>query len=277
MPDDVKDVQTDVVDPNVADPNAKPAEAAAEPAKAAVDPDPAQVQAEAATAAQAAAEAAKPKAEDKPAVEPEAPTGDWPVLGHKAGDDAMQVMKAAGLSVADLDAIFGEANTTQDMSKVDLAKLNEKLGPHAANLVMLGINTFHADVTARNAETVAAVHEVAGGEESWKALTTWAQGKETAGDKAFNAKLGDLREAIDSGGWLAKAAAAELKSMYEADPNNGSLVTTLEVPTRTGGTELVEVAKLSRAQYHDKLDALHRAGKTAEFKQLQAARARSRN
>lgn len=203
-------------------------------------------------------EAVTPPEEKKPAEEPEKVTGplkEYVSLDHPAGQAAIDVLKESGVNPNEAQAFFAEAIKTSDLSKVDWAALETKLGTAKAFLVRTGVESYYKDLQTKADTTVKEVTSIFGNEDNWNTVKTWAQSKEKA-DPAFATRLGDIREMLNKHGVHAEAGARELLRLYNSDPatsgkDNGK---TLVVGDNTGtviGTPLTRadyVTELKRAE-----------------------------
>lgn len=169
------------------------------------------------------AEAAK-AAEDKPeddTKEEEALT-DYPDYGDPAADAVVGLFKEAKITVAEANELLAEAIETGDFSKVDLAKLTEKLGKDKAQLVMIGVQQYYNNVTAGVKEVTTAVYESVGGQANYEKVQAWAKAKASK-DAAFKSQMEGLNAMFDLNKTAALMAAKELVTLYEADSGNSSL------------------------------------------------------
>lgn len=177
-------------------------------------------------------------------------TKDWSEeyveLENEAGQAVIDLLKEAEVSPAEANSYFQDAIESGDLSKVNWAALEKKLGPAKAKLAKAGIQSYYNEVYVAQQQTVSAVYEVAGGEDNWKAIRDWAQSEEKT-DPAFAAKVREYRKALDIGGFAAVAAVRELKEAYTASPNTKGL----DNKTIVKGDKVAEPVggPLSKAEY----------------------------
>lgn len=139
-----------------------------------------------------------------------------PVQYQPSGDAGLDMLldAAGGLGLGpDHPAMAAAINGDFDLLAVELAKGDVK---GHDRLIALGVKSFadtQAKTAARQAADLKAVHEEAGGEESWKAVQTWAHANADEGEiKAIRAQL-------QAGGLQARMAAAWLTSVYNRANN----------------------------------------------------------
>lgn len=234
------------------------------------------------------AELAKKKANDEAAAaekaaeeakEAEAGTADnkviqkWDHVGNPSADAAIDLMQEKGMTPEDAQAVFGESLKTGKLSDVDVPALKAKIGDAAAALVMQGIESYHATAEAATQKTVAAVHEVMGGQDNWAKVQDWTQ---STNNEAFLSKRDDFRTMLNAGGTQAVLAAKEIKAMYEADKGtiNKDLVSGETVPASN-------MEPLSRAAYLAQIKAVENGRdplpvKARKRSEVRAARALGR-
>lgn len=175
----------------------------------------------------------------------------WVEIGNPSADAAIEVMKSAGVTPVEGNAIFEDAINSGDLTKVKWDVLEARIGKASALLVRNGIEQYYnTEVKAQN-EVKDYAHELVGGEEGWDKVKKWANAREKT-DLAFAAEVNQYREALKVGGFAAKAAVRALKEAYEAAPNNG----TLKKPNLERGTAKPHTTSgqpLSRADYYKAL------------------------
>lgn len=237
---------------------AKEAEAKAAEAKAATD------KAAEEAAAEAAAKAAK---EDTPL-----DTKVWGTTGNETADSVLTMLQNADVSPEDAKALLFDAVQAGDLTKIDRAALEAKVGKTKATLIMAGVTTFVADKAKKNAAIIADIQSVSGGEENWAKMAAWGKANLT------DAELVEYRGMIDSGGAQARFAASEIAAKYNADPANSTIDT-------AGGTSYIEgdagkgvtARATTRAEYVAELNKAHRSGASeAALNEITAARHRGR-
>lgn len=198
---------------------AKSAEAEAEAAKAAQESEdaktPEEKEAEAA-AAKAATDAERAEAAANK-------DGEWVTTDSKEFNAAQSLMKAAGMTPAEVALVFDGAMNSGDLSKVDMDLLVEKVGEDKANLVIAGFTRYVETEGQAVLERTAAVHEVVGGSDNWAKMVKWARGK-AKGDTAFAGKVSDINDMMNgTSAFQAELAAKEFMAMYNADSGNSTV------------------------------------------------------
>lgn len=175
---------------------------------------------------------------------------------HPALKQTVEFLKTAGVSVEDSNAIFGDAIEARDVSKVDKAKLVEKVGPAQAEVIMVLVNAAAEGYAKQIKEFEDVIHPLTGGADGFKAMKEWANAKEAV-DPAFKKTLDEIRNDIDTGNARTKKAAiTELYQMYKDDPTvtipanlqegTGKGATSVEPLTRREYTDLVEKAERNK-------------------------------
>lgn len=236
-----------------AETNVAPA-AVVDPAKVAADK--AAADATAAEVAAAAALTAKTAA-DKAALEAGGPLKAFSVYENPAAQAAVNLLKTAGLGPNEAAAFFAEAVKSNDLSKVDVAGLEAKIGKDQATLVMAGAKAHYDDLKAQSDATVKQTHTIFNGEANWNTVKTWAQNAEKT-DAKIKAKVDDVRSMLNQGGTQAEAAARELLRMFNADPTTKGLGTAKLVTGETTGN--VIGTALTRSAYLTELKAADARG-----------------
>ncbi|QPC44936.1 hypothetical protein HW532_20885 [Kaustia mangrovi] len=192
-------------------------------------------------------------------------------LDDPAGQAAINLLKEKGVTPTEANAMFAKALESGDISDVDVAALEAKVGKDAATLVMTGVTTYSNNQRVQNEATVKAVYEVMGGEQNWNTVRTWAQGKERS-DPAFKHRLDQVREMLDKGGIYAESAGRELLRMYSADSSTKGLGTSQDLTTGDA-LSASEGQALTRADYIDELKKAHdRGASRAEINALDKRR-----
>lgn len=229
---------------------------------------------EAATAAQAAADAAKlvedtaasdaaakaaedvaKDASDDDKGKPEFDETVWGTTGDELGDSILHQLSDSGLSVDDAKALLFDPVKAGDPSKIDKDALIEKVGKHAANLIMAGVENLTTRLKTDSDLAVAAVHTAAGGKEAWDTMLPWINdAKNVPADK-----MAEFTAMIDKGGLQADLAVGHLKTLFNKDPSTTSLgKVELDGDTSPAPTK---VAGLSQRDYGRELNKLARTGK----------------
>lgn len=208
---------------------------------------------------------------------------DAPVEFPKSDDPglnaALNLMKAGGMSADDVQAHFGEAIATGDVSRVDVKALEEKLGKDNATLVLAGVTKWSADAGAEALEAARQAHEAVGGSENWAKMTAWAK-QAVKGDKSLRAEIEGITDMLNGNATARKLGAQEFKRLYEADSKNSSLE---GAAVREGDAPAKETIKpmtgIEAYQAKEKLNRQRQLGKVthAEFQAGMAKIQRARN
>jgi len=174
----------------------------------------------------------------------------WGDTSSETGNAVLQMLQNAGVTPDEAKAIMFDAVVEGDMSKLDKATLEEKLGKNQAFLAIQGIQTFITDRKATGAEAVKTVHEQAGGEENWVKVRDWANDTNNMPE----AQLDEYAGMIDKGGAQAKFAISEMMAAYAGDTKNSDLAPALE-EADTSATPAIE--PIGKVDYADKYDAIY--------------------
>lgn len=212
----------------------------------------------------AKAEAAKPKDEPKD-------DGEYITMEDASGQAVINMLKEAGVTRVEADAIFKDGLTSKDPSKVNWDLLAAKLGPDKTALAKVGIEKFYQDQIVKVDATVTKAHEIVGGAENWNTIAAWVKVAEAA-DASRKPVFNSIRAAIEKGGYVAELAVKDLKAQYDADPKTNGLGTTKIIegnqnPSRGQGEPL------TRTEYYKlRTEAERKGAKQPEINALQARR-----
>lgn len=218
-------------------------------------------------------EAPTPEAEgEAPATEevsestaPEGPEA-WGDTGSEAGNDVLGMLQESGISTADAKSLLFDAVQSGDLTKIDRAALEEKVGKHAANIILRGTETFVKEQQIKVDTIIADVHTAAGGSEQWGKVSAWAS------KNIQEAELAEYRPMIDKGGASARFAVAEIMGRYNADANNTTLTINNSRAEATSVSPPASTA-ITRAEYVAALEKAHRRGAShKELAEIQAQR-----
>lgn len=160
----------------------------------------------------------------------------WGDTGTETGNAVLQLLQNSGVDTSTAKELLFDAVSEGDVTKIDKAKLEAKVGKVKAHLILTGVTAFIGEKRSEAEAIIKTAHDTVGGKDNWTKITEWAN---KSVDKA---ELDELRGMIDAGGRQAKLAAAELKQMYEADKENSSLDTTEtkeRLPNRGGQQQAV--------------------------------------
>jgi hypothetical protein len=220
---------------------------------------------------------------DKPAdtpsepVTPAAPTDDTPLdtdlwggTGDSVGDSVLALLQNGGMTPDDAKSLMFDAVQSGDVSKVDRAALEAKVGKDRANLILAGTENYVSRLATQAQTVLTEVHGAVGGKDNWSAITAWAK------TGVSEADLNQYRSMIDAGGAQARFAAQELVAKFNSDGSN----TTLDA----GKQEMLPDAAAApsgrattRAEYSAELSKAHRAGgNPGVLAEIQQARNRGR-
>jgi hypothetical protein len=193
------------------------------------------------------------KADEKSAEKPDedAPLDHavWGDAGTDNGNAILSVLQNSGVTVDDAKALLFDAMVAGDVTKIDKAALESKVGKAKATIILTGVkNEIKGRQEAAQA-IVAELHTEVGGKENWTKVAEWAN------KNVPEADLNELRTMIDAGGRQAKLAAKELKSLYEKADGNSSLQHDEKLPGNNPPTQTS--APLSGPQYVRKLAELN--------------------
>lgn len=207
--------------------------------------------------------------EDAPEEDPtdaELDTEVWGDSGSDIGNSVLGMLQNSGVSTEDAKALLYDAVIAGDATQIDKTALTEKVGKHAAEIILTGTKAFIAETAAKTAEAVKAVHAAAGSKDNWDKASSWAS------KNIPEETLAEYRPMIDSGGAQARFAVSEIIAAYNKAPQNSSISTT---STRVEATSTSPPARtaMSRAEYVAALDKAHRKGASnKEIATIQAAR-----
>ena len=200
--------------------------------------------------------------EEKPA---ELDTTVWGDTGSEVGNSALTLIQNAGVTTDEAKALLFDAVQSGDITKIDKAALEEKVGKANATLVLAGVKGFITETAEKNAGIRSQVFEAAGGESQWNTMLDWSK---TAG-----VDLSEYAPLIDAGGAQARYAVTEIMGKYNADPKN-TQVTVKPVTREEPSTSAAPAVKpLTRAEYVTKLEkAVNSGASQREIDTITAAR-----
>lgn len=203
----------------------------------------------------------------------------WGTTGDDVGDSVLTMLQNADVSVDEAKALLFDAVKQGDVTKIDVAALEAKVGKTKATLLMAGITTFVNSQATRNAQIVADIKEASGGEENWTKMTDWSKAQNADGKQNIDeASLTEYRGMIDKGGAMARFAVSEIAAKYNADKGNSTLQTATVATTVIGdGGPGPSARSTSRAVYVEELTKAHRLGASDDaLAEITAARHRGR-
>lgn len=202
----------------------------------------------------------------------------WVTTGNVHADAAVDMMKEAGMSPVEGNAVFAKAIESGNLNDVDWEVLEARLGKTKALLVRTGVENYYSQEYSEQMAVKEYAFKEVGGEAGWNKVQTWAKAQETA-DPAFAKQLNEWRQALAVGGFAARAAVDAAKAAYEGAPGNSTLNKGGRPLERGNSTNqpAVEGEPLSRSAYYE---AMERAGgdRSPEHvkRSLQARRAKGR-
>lgn len=199
----------------------------------------------------------------------------WGSTGSDVGDSVLTMLQNADVSVDDAKALLFDAVQAGDVTKIDAAALEAKVGKTKATLIMAGITTFVGEQATRNSQIVADIKEASGGEENWTKMTAWTKGKDADGKpNVSDADLTEYRGMIDKGGAMARFAVSEIAAKYNADKANTTLESTSAPKPMLGDGGPGQGSRAtSKAEYVAELTKAHRKGASeTELAEITAAR-----
>lgn len=251
-----------------------PALAAARAAKAATDAALVAEEAKGTPATKPEAEKAKEGEAPKPVETAPNPDPNWQAnyttFEDPSAQAAVDLLKEAKVSPVEANAYFAEAIKTGDVSKVDWAGLELKIGKTQTQLIKNGVETYYNNTYKVQQQTVSDVHAAFGGEGGWKTVRDWAHTAEKA-DPKVKTKVDAIRKMIDQGGDAALIGAQTLKSMYDADPSTKGLGTS-KVLQGDSVPAAVEGGPLNKADYFTQIKAAQAKGDEALVASLRTRR-----
>lgn len=223
----------------------------------------------------AAKEKADKEAADKAAEEAknkEEVQEEYVEYGHPSADAAVAMLKESGITPAESSAWFKKAAESGNIADIDYAAMEAKLGKDKATLVKTAVQDYYTSANQSIQKTANAVLEIVGGRENFDVVKVWA---ETRGktDAAFASQFQEFVKMFDLGEHSARLAAKELKSLYEADPKNKSLVTQVVSGDGVPGRDADK--PLTRSEYLAAMKTAQEKGDNAEIARLRAQRLRS--
>jgi hypothetical protein len=191
----------------------------------------------------------------------------WGDTGSQIGNDVLAMLQNSGVSTADAKALLYDAVEAGDITKIDQAALAEKVGKHAAAIIMSGTKSFIAESATKNAASVQAVHDAAGGKDNWDKAAKWAS---TSIEESV---LAEYRPMIDKGGPSARFAVGEILKAYNSADGNTTLVNAASPRAEATATTKTSDVGTTRAEYTAALEKAERTkASPQERARIQAAR-----
>lgn len=195
----------------------------------------------------------------------------WGTTGDKTGDAALQILQNAGMSPEDAKAIMFDAVREGKPENIDRNALIEKIGAAKTELVLGGVRDFVTRSKAKADAVLKDVHTAVGGEDNWKAVTTWAK----QNGNVPEADMAAYHTMIDAGGPQARFAASELAALYNKDSKNTTLNAKDELVGDTAAKE--NIKPMTRVEaFEAKQKAMRKGASAAELNAISRARALGR-
>lgn len=189
----------------------------------------------------------------------------WGDTGSDVGNSALTLMQNAGATTEEAKALLFDAVQSGDVSKIDQAALEAKVGKANATLVIAGVKGFITETAEKNATIRADVFDAAGGEDQWNTMLDWS--------KAAGVDLSEYAPLIDAGGAQARYAVSEIMGKYNADAKNTEIKVDPVTRVEPSSTAAPAVKPLSRAEYVAQLDKAVASGASQrEIDTITAAR-----
>lgn len=177
-------------------------------------------------------------------------TSVWGDTGSEEGNAALQLLQDSGITTDEAKALLYDATIKGDITLIDKAALEAKVGKAAATLIVAGVSNVIAQNEAQTKAILSTVHETVGGAENWQAIADWA--KTGVDDK----ELDQYRTMIDAGGVQAKLAAQGLRDLYNSAEGNDTLGTEAVAPAQRATP--VTTPPMSKIDYAQALDKAYR-------------------
>lgn len=190
------------------------------------------------------------KTPDEPSDDTPLDVATWGSTASETGDAVLTLLQNSGLKPEDAKALLFDAVQAGDVTKIDKAALEAKVGKTKAHLILVGATAFVTEQRNAAQAIVQDLHKEVGGEANWKTIADWANKSVDA------AELDQYREMINKGGLPAKVAARALKDAYEGDKNNSSLSVQEVLPgAKPGDAPLYK--PMSKVEYAKQLEELN--------------------
>lgn len=188
-------------------------------------------------------EATAKAAADKAAAEAK----DYTVSGDANIDSIIGVLKDFKVERAESEAIFGDALKTQDITKIDVARLEKAVGASTAKMIMGSLERNANDATKLAADHATSIYDMAGGKDKWEAAAKFV----TETDHFPAAEAEEINAMLAKGGRAAKSAVADIVAAYKGSTQYKEVATLLDVDAGTS----TDTTPLSRVDYFDAVNA----------------------
>lgn len=199
----------------------------------------------------------------------EAAKSPYESYGDPAADAAIELLQKREIPAEESAAWFKKVAETGDINDLDYAAMEAKLGKADAQLVKSAVTDYFTRTQQSHQKTADAIKSTLGSAENFNKVRDWAN-RVGRSDKNMAAQLTELYSMFERGEHSARAAAKELKSLYEADANNKSL--TISKVEGDRSPVVTGEAPMTRDQYLEKMKVAQNKGDHAEIARLRAAR-----
>jgi hypothetical protein len=203
---------------------------------------------------------------EEPAKEPAADLSAWGDTGSEVGNSVLGMLQDSGIAVDDAKALLFDAVQAGDITKIDVAALTEKVGKHAANIIMSGTKSYISENKSKSDGIMTDVYAHAGGEENWTKASKWAS------ENVPEADLAQYRPMLDKGGASARFVVSEVLAAYNKSEDNTTITPT--TPRAEGDLGVPPAREATtRAQYVKDLEKANKnKASPREMAAIQAAR-----
>lgn len=169
----------------------------------------------------------------------------YQVFDDPALNQITAILDKAEIPVADAKELFQDVVEKGDISKLDMAALEAKVGKDNAEVIKLLTENYTTKFQAKVKETLEVAHGITGGEDNLKSMQDWIVATEGA-DPEFAKDMVNYRQMLDSTNPISQKAAIQgLFDRFKSDPN-----TTISADVTSGDTGKVGAgAPLSRSDY----------------------------
>jgi len=217
-----------------------------------------------------------PAPTDTPVAEvvPEEIPTEYPDYGDSNANAVVSMLVDAKVEPGEAYALFKEAMSTGDFSKVDMKTLTDKLGKAKAELAVLGAKTYYETQTKVTKEICEAAYAATGGEANYTKVQQWARDKSSK-DSEFAKVCQGFNQMFDLNATAASMAAKELLALYEKDKGNSSLNNKQISGTSAVTTSASNGEYINRSDYVNQLKEAYNKNDTHEISRLRALRAAS--
>ena len=205
--------------------------------------------------------------------EKELDTDVWGDTGSEVGNSVLSLLQESGIAVDEAKALMLDAIYEGDVTKIDQAALEAKVGKARATLILSGASTFVNEAKTKNEGIITDVHNAAGSKENWEKMIAWGQENGNVSEDQIN----EYATMIDAGGAKARFAVGEIMAAYNADEKNTALTGNTRV-TPSGNPTPPAGAATTQREYYAAMEKENRKMKPdpSVIAGIKAARARGR-